>query len=104
MPVEVAREARRILVIDHNDAIHGDFKKTLEPNERPSARLARSKAALVGELAPVHDARRQMPDFEIQSAMQGQEGVTRLEQALQEGKPFSVAFVDMRMPPGWDGV
>ena len=30
-----------------------------------------------------------MPNFEIQSAMQGQEGLSKLEEALREGKPFT---------------
>ncbi|MGB9329210.1 MAG: EAL domain-containing protein, partial [Steroidobacteraceae bacterium] len=38
------------------------------------------------------------------SAMQGREGVERARVALAEGRPYSVAFVDMRMPPGWDGL
>ena len=27
-----------------------------------------------------------------------------MKQALSEGRPYATAFVDMRMPPGWDGV
>ena len=23
---------------------------------------------------------------------------------MEQGRPYSVAFVDMRMPPGWDGI
>jgi diguanylate cyclase len=104
MPAEVACKARRILVIDDNDAIHKDFRKTLERPEAPSAKLASAKAALFGESASAPAPSQQMPDFEIKSAMQGQEGLTKLEEAVREGKPFQVAFVDMRMPPGWDGV
>jgi signal transduction histidine kinase/response regulator of citrate/malate metabolism len=44
------------------------------------------------------------PVFEVKSAHQGQEGLTLVEQALGEGRPFALAFVDMRMPPGWDGL
>jgi len=25
-------------------------------------------------------------------------------QAVAEGRPYAMAFVDMRMPPGWDGL
>ncbi|HEV3180084.1 MAG TPA: EAL domain-containing protein, partial [Steroidobacteraceae bacterium] len=46
----------------------------------------------------------QRPSFDVDSAMQGREGVERAHQALAEGRPYSVAFVDMRMPPGWDGL
>jgi PAS domain S-box-containing protein len=42
--------------------------------------------------------------FELDSAYQGQEGLEKVRQALAEGRPYAVAFVDIRMPPGWDGV
>ena len=52
MSIQVAAEARRILVIDDNDAIHSDFRKTLESREEPSAKPDRAKAALFGEAEP----------------------------------------------------
>ena len=42
--------------------------------------------------------------FELDFASQGQLGLQRVETGLSEERPFCVAFVDMRMPPGWDGV
>jgi diguanylate cyclase (GGDEF)-like protein len=42
--------------------------------------------------------------FEIDSAMQGEEGLAKVEAANKIGRPYCMAFVDMRMPPGWDGV
>ena len=42
--------------------------------------------------------------FEVDSAYQGQEGVAKIRQAVDEGRPYAMAFVDMRMPPGWDGL
>ena len=44
------------------------------------------------------------PNFEIDSAHQGQQGVKMAGQAVAEGRPYAMAFVDMRMPPGWDGL
>src|SRR5207249_3074633 len=41
---------------------------------------------------------------EVDSALQGRDGVERARAAVAEGRPYSVAFVDMRMPPGWDGL
>src|SRR5262249_8668451 len=41
---------------------------------------------------------------EIDSAYQGQEGLALIEEAVKKGKPYAMAFVDVRMPPGWDGV
>jgi diguanylate cyclase (GGDEF)-like protein len=96
----VNTQVRRILTIDDNDAIHSDFRKILMPDAGPS-KLASTKAALFGvKTAPATEKVR----FELDSAMQGQEGLAKLQTAVGEGRPFSVAFVDMRMPPGWDGL
>jgi PAS domain S-box-containing protein len=45
-----------------------------------------------------------VPRYEIDSASQGQEGLRLVEQAMSEGHPYALAFVDVRMPPGWDGI
>ncbi len=44
------------------------------------------------------------PLFEIASAYQGQEGLDLVEKSLWADQPYALAFVDVRMPPGWDGV
>ncbi|HSI83603.1 MAG: response regulator [Candidatus Methylacidiphilales bacterium] len=46
----------------------------------------------------------QHPVFDVDSAYQGQEGLALIEKSLSENRPYSMAFVDVRMPPGWDGV
>ncbi len=91
--------ARRILTIDDNEAIHQDFRKILAPAEA-SPKLASVKAQLFGD-APAKAAKLH---FEIDSALQGEEGLKRLTEAMAAGRNYSVAFVDMRMPPGWDGL
>jgi signal transduction histidine kinase len=90
---------RRVLVVDDNRAIHGDFRKVLgEPSHEQSA-LAELEAVLFGQ-AP---ARPRVEPFLIDSAYQGQEARALVEGALQRDRPYAVAFIDMRMPPGWDG-
>jgi diguanylate cyclase (GGDEF)-like protein len=93
---------RRILVIDDNASIHQDFRKVLGTQTEHSAQAALDvlEANLFGDSVAA-DAR---PNFEVDSAHQGQEGVAMVHQALSEGRPYSMAFVDMRMPPGWDGL
>jgi diguanylate cyclase (GGDEF)-like protein len=91
---------RRILIIDDNQEIHGDFRKVLRGAHDAARALAAAELALLGESSPCGEK----PDFEIDSAFQGQEGVARIRQALDEGRPYAMAFVDMRMPPGWDGL
>lgn len=92
---------RRILVVDDNPSIHDDFRKILGSSELPStAEFAKAEAALLG--ATVRPAAR--PTFEIDCAFQGQEGVALLARAREIQRPYAVAFVDARMPPGWDGI
>ena len=91
---------RRVLVIDDNRAIHEDFIKILCPGNSPSESLEKMEELLFGNVpAPARG-----PEFEIDSAYQGREGLERVKEAVAEGRPYAVAFVDVRMPPGWDGV
>jgi len=91
---------RRILVIDDNRAIHDDFRKILFPGTVAAAALAVTEAQLFGK--PANAVRKFQ--YEIDSVYQGQEGVMLVQQALEAGRPYAVAFVDIRMPPGMDGV
>jgi diguanylate cyclase len=93
---------RRILIIDDNAAIHLDFRKVLGAQAEHSAQAALDvlEANLFGDTV----AASARPNFDIDSAHQGQEGVSMAQQALAEGRPYAMAFVDMRMPPGWDGL
>ena len=97
-----ADENRRILVIDDNEAIHEDFRKILEKPGQSSTALADAKAAFLGsEAVPVTE----QPDgFEIISGFQGQEGYDLVRASIAQKEPFAMAFVDVRMPPGWDGI
>jgi CheY-like chemotaxis protein len=53
---------------------------------------------------PESRGRSLMPCFEIDSAYQGEEGLDLIEKSVRAKRPYSLAFVDVRMPPGWDGV
>ncbi len=92
---------RRILVIDDNPAIHEDFRKILGPVDTGlSKQLEADEAALFGDEPEFVKAW----SFEIDSAFQGQEGLEKVRAAVAAGLPYAVAFVDVRMPPGWDGI
>ena len=89
---------RRILVIDDNRAIQADFRMVLaQPDENASLREARASLFDDDALAPPPER------FEVDYADQGQTGFAMVREALQRNQPYAVAFVDMRMPPGWDG-
>jgi len=87
----------RLLMIDDNPRIHEDYRKILAGRAQVS--VSSAEAALFGE-----QTQQEGPTFDMDSAMQGRDGVERARRALDEGRPYSVAFVDMRMPPGWDGL
>jgi two-component system, NtrC family, sensor kinase len=90
---------RRILVVDDNEDIHRDFQQVLSGATEAERALAATHAALFG------DAQTTLRDgFELNSALQGQQALEMVSRALAEGRPYAMAFVDMRMPPGWDGI
>jgi signal transduction histidine kinase len=88
---------RRILIVDDNRAIHADFYKILRA--RPAGEVTALEAELFGA-EPRHDP----VAFELSSAYQGEEGVELVRAARAAGRPFALAVVDMRMPPGMDGL
>ncbi len=91
---------RRILVVDDNEAIHEDFRKILNPVGEAASDLSRLSADLFGEAAAP-----QTPlGYRIDSAYQGQQALEMVRRAAEHGEPYALAFVDVRMPPGWDGI
>ncbi len=99
MTTQHDQQNRRILVIDDNDAIHQDFRKILGDQADTTA-LDELRTSLLGVDATAPDSIR----YKLDDAYQGREGLDKVLRALEEGSPYSLAFVDMRMPPGWDGL
>jgi PAS domain S-box-containing protein len=91
---------RRVLVIDDNRAIHDDFRKILCPAHPDGLAAEETERAVFGTSSKAVVS----PEFDVASAYQGQEGVLMVKLALQEARPYAMAFVDVRMPPGWDGI
>ncbi len=90
----------RILIVDDNPAIHADYLKILCPTGADKSGIKDLKAALF-DAAPT-DAT--VTEFELISAFQGQEALELVQQSLAQSRPFAMAFLDVRMPPGWDGI
>jgi two-component system NtrC family sensor kinase len=91
----------RILVVDDNHAIHDDFNKIFAPPDATAGTLDDLEAALLDLPAP---SAPQPASFELVSAFQGREALDHVLAAARANRPFAMAFVDMRMPPGWDGL
>ncbi|MGN6545397.1 MAG: diguanylate cyclase [Aureliella sp.] len=92
-------DARRILVVDDMPAIHNDFRKILQCGPEQHHSLNATRDLLFGEASS-----REPIAWRVDSAHQCDEGVEKVRQSLAEGKPYSVAFIDMRMPPGKNGL
>lgn len=99
---------RRILIADDNKDIHDDIKYILETSsvnmeEYQEAQLL--KKELFGEkdaddtVEAVIDIR-----YSIDDAYQGSEAVEMVKRAKESGHPYSLVFMDVRMPPGMDGI
>jgi two-component system NtrC family sensor kinase len=89
---------RRILLVDDLPSIHEDFRKILCP---PAAAVdfEADEALLFDEPTRTASAR-----FDLDSAFQGVEALEKVQASLLADNPYAMAFLDMRMPPGWDGV
>jgi CheY-like chemotaxis protein len=94
----VPRYNRHILVVDDNREVLDDFKNLLSPAKKAGA-LADLEAELFGALTQQAD-----PTFQLDFASQGEEALALAAEAVRADDPYAVAFVDVRMPPGIDGV
>ena len=86
---------RKILIVDDDQKMIDTYMEILSPEESSVSDFA----ALTGVEVPASGEA-----FDAETALQGQDGVALAKDALSCGEPFSVAFIDMRMPPGWDGL
>jgi signal transduction histidine kinase len=96
-----AERNRRILIIDDNRTIHEDFRKLLTPQPIQPA-LQQARAALFRNSMAAEPLR--FETYELDFADQGQQGYDKVVLARQEARSYAVVVVDMRMPPGWDGL
>jgi diguanylate cyclase (GGDEF)-like protein/PAS domain S-box-containing protein len=89
---------RRILLVDDLASIHEDFRKILCLSTTTTD-LDADESLLFGKPTNTVSLR-----FEMDSAFQGAKALEMHNASLLAGSPYAMAFIDMRMPPGWDGV
>jgi PAS domain S-box-containing protein len=96
-----ALQTCRLLIVDDSPRIHEDFLKVLGADPAAPQDTDELEAELFGL------TRKEAGGglgFEIDFALQGEEALRLVEQAEALANPYAVAFVDGRMPPGWDGL
>jgi CheY-like chemotaxis protein len=81
----------RVLVVDDVKDIHTIFNRilTYQPQMKP------------GQVTPILQT---LPTFKLDNAFQGEDALNLVKQSILDNKPYALAFVDIRMPPGWDGI
>ncbi|AUG06113.1 bifunctional diguanylate cyclase/phosphodiesterase [Pseudomonas sp. S09G 359] len=92
------RANRRILIVDDTASIHADFRKILCADANGGQSLDSIEETLFGSAPAVRQT------FVLDSAYQGEEALELVTKALADDAPYALVFIDMRMPPGWDGL
>ena len=95
-------ESSRILIVDDTPSIHEDFRKILTLPEEMTQDLDQMADSLFGKTE--QDAVYKTINYELNSAFQGEEALEMIEKAEAEGRGYSLVFMDVRMPPGLDGI
>jgi len=91
---------RRILIVDDNEAIHSDFRKILGIDESQIAFDA-EEAEVLGATGAT---KRRRSQFELDFAFQGEEALQSVQAAVKARRRYAMVFMDVQMPPGWDGL
>jgi PAS domain S-box-containing protein len=93
----------RILVVDDEQTILDEFREILSP-ERQLNESTRKFEDLYTKLFPSTCPNPSAASFDLALCRQGDEAVEKVQAAIKQNSPFAVAFIDVRMPPGPDGV
>ncbi len=94
--------APRILIVDDDREVHADYERCLAPADVDDLELRAARDALFGpteEGAVPAEAR-----FELVHAYTGESALALVQESVTADAHYCVAFVDMRIPPGWTGV
>lgn len=101
----IATRDLKILIIDDNPAIHSDFIKILSTKNSAEHLEDTALDSFEKKMFGLKEkSESSLPKFRIVTATQGQDGVAKIAEALKDNDPYALAFVDIRMPPGWDGI
>ena len=89
---------RRILVIDDKESIHNDFRQILA-DVTQNVSLDQARAAVFGQ-----NPKNYSIAFDVDCVFNGHEALEKIVEANRQGKPYAMAFVDMRINTNEDGI
>jgi signal transduction histidine kinase len=94
----------RILITDDNSAIHEDIASILNHNISKNKDLSALNRELFGEEDAGNEYADQIIQYRIEHAYSGEEAIEKVAKAHAEDDPYALIFMDVRMPPGIDGI
>lgn len=95
----------RILLVDDNEAIHEDIEAILSNHQTKSDHeLQELEGSLFGDTISGNTDIIEEIKYRIDHAYQGSEAIQKVKKAAENGNPYSLVFMDVRMPPGMDGI
>jgi len=92
----------RVLIADDDEHILQAYREAFTDAE--STQEMRALDALAAELFEPSDVTDDEPHFDVVACSQGNDAIDLAKQAANDGHPFDVVILDVRMPPGIDGV
>jgi len=92
----------RVLIADDDEHILQAYREAFSDTE--STQEMRALDALAAELFEASDVTDDEPHFDVVACSQGNDAIDLAKQAANDGHPFDVVILDVRMPPGIDGV
>ena len=102
MSVEKHGNRLRVLIADDDEQILECYQGAFGRSEVTSTMATLD--SLEADLFDPKTDLKETPEFDVVSCSQGEDAITLAEQAAQEDHPFDVVILDVRMPPGIDGV
>ena len=88
----------RVLIVDDQEEIHNDFAEMLASGFGKRATDDLAAAFVAQSDKPV------LPQFELSHATSGEEACAMVKAGKESNCPFALAYIDIRMPPGTDGI
>lgn len=92
----------RVLIADDDEHILECYRSAFGDNHPNS--FVETLSSLEAELFEPQPESGSMPRFEVVACSQGEDAISLAAKAAREGRPFDVVILDVRMPPGIDGV
>ena len=102
MNTQTNDDSIRVLIADDDEHILECYREAFGGSEETD--YIKALGALDAELFDVDNEVEETPRFDIVACNQGQTAIDKAIEAAEKGNPFDVVILDVRMPPGIDGV